>query len=207
MIPLALSRSARSFAVAAVLLTVPVAAEAQDAPRRANWEVRVASGAFVGTGAQRESLKDGQLSSLQLSRLIRPQLALTGTLAWARSRDLASIDAPKLDVFSSDLGVEFRSAERGGDRAISLSTFAGIGGGARSYNHRALDLPATHNLAAYASVGGEVGMGRVALRLEARDYTSGFRPLVGAGRSVSRNDVVLMGALRFNRHRAPRTQR
>ncbi len=45
-------------------------------------------------------------------------------------------------------------------------------------------------------------MGRVALRLEARDYATGFRPLIGAGSSVSRNDVVLMGALRLNRHRA-----
>ncbi len=194
---------------AALIVATAVAARAQDAaPRRSSsWEVRVASGAYVGMGAQRQSLKDGSLTSLQVSRLIRPQLAVTGTFAWARSRDLASFDAPKLDVFTSDLGLEVRSAERGRDRAVSLSTFAGFGGGARSYNHRALDLPATHNLAAYASVGGEMGLGRVALRLEARDYTSGFRPLAGSGTSVSRNDVVVMGALRFNRHRATRDAR
>ena len=60
---------------------------------------------------------------------------------------------------------------------------------------------ATHNLAGYATVGGELGMGRVGLRLEVRDYVTGFE-LIDAGMSEARNDVVIMAALRFNRHRA-----
>jgi hypothetical protein len=35
-------------------------------------------------------------------------------------------------------------------------------------------------------------MGRVGLRLEARDYVSGFRPLVGGGSARTRNDVVAL---------------
>ncbi len=66
----------------------------------------MASGAFVGVGDQRQALKDAQVTSLQISRLVRPQLAITGTFAWARSRDLGSVGAPKLDVFSSDIGLE-----------------------------------------------------------------------------------------------------
>jgi hypothetical protein len=37
------------------------------------------------------------------------------------------------------------------------------------------------------------------VRIEARDYVTGFKPLVGAGKSERRNDVVIMAALRFNR--------
>jgi hypothetical protein len=71
----------------------------------------------------------------------------------------------------------------------------------RSYNYRKLDVDATNTVAAYGSVGGELGVGRVGLRLEVRDYATGFKPLVGAGKSDMRNDVVIMAGLRFNRHR------
>jgi hypothetical protein len=73
------------------------------------------------------------------------------------------------------------------------------GHGARSYNHRKLDVDATHHVAGYAAVGGEPGMGRVGLRLEARDYASGFRPLVGGGSARTRNDVVALLGLRLRR--------
>jgi hypothetical protein len=59
-------------------------------------------------------------------------------------------------------------------------------------------VDATHNLAGYASVGSELGMGRVGLRVEVRDYLAGFQPLVGSGRSATRNDVVIMAALSFD---------
>jgi len=83
-----------------------------------------------------------------------------------------------------------------------LNTFAGIGGGARSYNYRKLDVDATNNLAGYVAAGGELGIRRVAVRIEARDYATGFKPLVGGGRSEARNDIVIMGAIRFNRRAA-----
>jgi hypothetical protein len=82
---------------------------------------------------------------------------------------------------------------------VTLSPFVGLGAGVRSYNYRSLDVDATHNVAGYGSVGGEIGVGRVGVRVEVRDYTSGFRPLVGGGKSAIRNDVVLSAALRFNR--------
>jgi hypothetical protein len=40
----------------------------------------------------------------------------------------------------------------------------------------------------------------VGLRLEVRNYVTGFKPLVGAGKSDTRNEVVMMLGLRFNRH-------
>ena len=80
---------------------------------------------------------------------------------------------------------------------VAFTPFAGAGAGGRSYNYRNLDVDATHNLAAYGSVGGELGVGRVHVRLEARDYVAGFKPLSGGGASRTGNDVVVMAGLRF----------
>lgn len=197
----------RTARIAATTLTLMLAstsaAVAQDAAAHSRaWELRVSSGALVASGAQRAQLKDAELTAAQVSWVMRERLALTGTFSWARSRDRISAGTPKLDVFTSDIGAELRSGEWRADKMVSLRTFAGLGAGARSYNYRSLDVPATHNIAGYGSVGGEVGIGRVAVRLEAREYAAGFKPLIGAGKSTARNDAVIMAALRFNRHRA-----
>jgi hypothetical protein len=179
----------------------PVSAQSPAAPAR-TWEVRISSGSFVPTGDQRDVINDGQFNAAQVSWLVRPSLAITGTFGWALSRDLATSGSPKLDVFTSDLGVELRTATWFADRAVTLSPFAGLGAGARSYNYRKLDVGATHNLAGYGAIGGEVGFGRLGLRVEARNYVAGLKPLAGNGVSATSNDVVYMAALRFNRNRA-----
>jgi hypothetical protein len=175
-------------------------ASAQDSPSPTKtWEFRVTSGAFVPIGDHRMVLDDAHVTAAQVSWLVQPRLALTGTFAWARSRDIASTNDPKLDVFSSDIGVEARFAEQFAESPVTFSPFVGLGAGARSYNYRKLDVDATNNVAGYASVGGELGMGRVGLRLEVRNYVAGFRPLVGAGGSEIRNDVTFMIGMRFDR--------
>jgi hypothetical protein len=179
------------------LLLVPARAASAQAPAApaGAWEFRIPSGEMVPTGALRDALKNAHLSAAQLSYRIRPALAVTATVSWARSRDLVSANDPKLDVFTYDLGAEAHAPEWFTGRAVTFTPFAGVGGGARSYNHRKLDVDATHNLAGYGAIGGELGMGRVALRVEARDYVSGFRPLVGGGSARARNDVVALVGL------------
>ena len=172
--------------------------------QRSAWEFRIPSGGLVSTGAQRGVVKDAHLTALQLSYAIRPSLAITSTVGWARSRDLASANDPKLDVFTYDVGAEARGPELFANRAVTFSPFVGAGAGARSYNYRKLDVNATHNVAAYGAVGGELGMGRFGLRLEIRDYVAGFKPLDGVGTASTRNDVVLMAGVRFNRSGAQR---
>lgn len=201
------SGAARTALTAAVglgmLLTAGRVVTAQtSAPQERKWELRVSDGAFVPTGEQRSSLQNGHVTAAQLAWLVRPSVAVTGTFGWVRSRDVASIDAPKLDVFTSDVGLELRPAQWFAERAVTFSPFVGFGAGARSYNYRNLNVDATSNLAGYGSVGGELGFRRVGLRVEARDYATGFRPLVSGGRSDVRNDVVIMAALRFKRHQA-----
>jgi hypothetical protein len=182
------------------LVATPALSRAQEASSISPWEVRVSSGTLLPTGI----LKNAPMTALQVSRLITPSLALTGTIGWARSQVINTTDTPKLDVFTSDLGVELRSPRWFNKSMVTFDAFAGLGGGMRSYNYRKLDVGATHNLAGYGAVGGEFGMGRVGLRLEVRDYLTGFKPLVGAGESGMRNDVVFTAAVRFNRNRAPK---
>jgi hypothetical protein len=161
--------------------------------------VLFSSGALVPTGAQRNALKDAPLSTAQVSYVIRSRLAITTMVGWARSRDLASISDPKVDVFTYDVGAELRAPRQVAGDAMTLTPFVGVGAGARSYNHRNLDVDATHNLAGYGAVGGELGRGRLHLRLEVRDYLTAFEPLVGSGTSNTRNDVVALVGMRLTR--------
>ena len=85
---------------------------------------------------------------------------------------------------------------------MSLTPFVGVGAGGRSYNHRRLDADATHGLAGYAAVGGELGMGHVHVRLEVRDYLTRATSPARSGDSAARNDVVVMLGLRFTRTRS-----
>jgi len=199
-------RPARAASIVAGALVLALSAAtglgAQDSTQHAaRRELRLTGGKLVGTGALRGELKDAHLSAAQLSWLVRPRLALLGTFAWARSRDLATAGNPKLDVFTSDVGLEGRSREWSGRGRTSLTLFAGAGAGVRSYNHRSLDIAATTHLAGYGSVGAELGIARVGVRLEARDYATGFRSLGAAGRTGTRNDIVVMGTLRLKRDR------
>lgn len=198
-------RSMRA-ALAALALMLPAVARPADAqapaqPRNA-WEFIASSGALVPTGAQRDAVKDAPLSTAQLSYVIRSRFAVTTMFGWARSRDLLAAGDPKVDIFTYDVGAEARGARWQARDGLALTPFAGVGAGARSYNHRRLDVDATHDVAGYGAVGGELGMGRVHLRLEVRDYVTGFKPLVGGGEASARNDVVAIVGLRFIRQRA-----
>ena len=175
----------------------PAAAQAP-AQARPTWEFLISNGGVMPTGAQRSAIKRGKMTAAQLSYMVNPTLALTATVGWARSRDITISGDPKLDVFTYDVGAELRSPRMSVSNGVTLKPFAGIGAGARSYNYRSLDFDATHNLAAYGSAGGEIGIRRIRLRMEARDYITGFKPLAGAGDAATRNDVVVLVGLRFS---------
>jgi len=83
--------------LAASCRSAPAQSEIEKKP---TWEFLVSSGTVVPTGVQRDDIKRGNLTAAQLSYVMRPELALTATLGWARSRDVASADNPKLDVFT-----------------------------------------------------------------------------------------------------------
>lgn len=174
---------------------------ARSISRHASWELLGSSGALVPTGTQRGALRTAPTSTAQVLYVIRSRVAVSAMLGWARSRDLLMEDAPKLSVFTYDLGVETRGTERSVARRLTIFPFAGVGAGARSYDHRGVDDDATHVIAGYASAGAELGLSRVRLRVEARDYVSTAASFMGS--SAGRNDVALVAGLRIARHRAP----
>jgi len=174
-------------------------AKAQDATpgQGATWEIWTYSGKLLPTGAQRDAIQRGNMMAAQLTRVVHPMLAFTATVGWAGTRDITSAGDPKLDVFTYDTGAEVRLPRWISTGVVSFTPIAGLGVGARSYNYRKLDVDATHNLAAYGSAGGEIAVPRVRIRLEARDYITGFKPLGGMGEADSRNDVVVLLGVRF----------
>lgn len=188
---------------AAVAETTTEEAPAKDqstTERPSKWEFLVDSGVLFPTGAQRDIIKQANITAAQLSYVVRPDLAITTTLGWARARDITSVANPRLDIFTYDIGAEFRPVHWLAGRTVNFSPFAGIGAGGRTYNYHSLNVDATHNIAGYVSAGGEFGIRRVRLRLEVRDYVTGFQPLNGVGSSGARNDVVAMIGLRIASH-------
>jgi hypothetical protein len=185
-------------AVFAAALGCTLAASSLSAQAKTpRWSFLVPSGALVPTGVQRQTIKRANLSAIQLAYVARPTFAITSMVGWARSRDIATAGDPKLDVFTYDVGAEVRAPQWLAGEAMTLSPFAGVGAGGHSYNYRKLDIDATHNVAGYMSAGADLGIRRVGVRLEARDYVAGFKPLTGAGAARTGNDVVVLVGLRL----------
>ena len=96
-------------AVGAIVLFASNVA-AQDAPvHKPSWQFSVNSGTVVPTGAQRDAIKRGGLTAAQLTYDMHPSVAIVTTVGWARSRDIATVGDPKLDVFTYDIGAELRA--------------------------------------------------------------------------------------------------
>ncbi len=200
-----LSRTVLSAGAAVSLLLAPLSASgAQDGvsnaePSARPWTVRFTGGALVATGAQRNAFKDAKLSAAGLAWRVRPALAITGTFSWARSRALDVADRGKVDVFTSDLGVEAETKTWSPSAAVRFKLFAGTGAGVRSYSYRASTDDAAHHPAGYLAVGTDVSLGRVGMRLEARDYASRFTPAATPGTTSTRNDLVISAGLHFKK--------
>jgi len=163
---------------------------------RPGFELVVPSGTVVPTGAQDGDVKRANLTAVQLSYGLRPDLVLTSTVGWARTTPLGLGPKAKLDLFTYDAGVEYRLPRRSADRRINFKPFTGVGIGARTRSYRHVDVATTHNLATYASVGGELGLSRVRLRLELRDYLTWVTRLGSSG-TTRRNDVAVLAGLRL----------
>jgi hypothetical protein len=186
-------------AVALIAATAPVQAqtEEQKSEPRTGWGLHVTEGTLVPTGVQRDVVSRAHLTAAQISYVVRPAFALRSTIGWARSRDIALGGDARLDVFTYDIGGEVRGRQWGASSRKSFTPFVGGGAGARTYNHRDLAIDAIHDTTAYISAGAELGVRRVRLRFDVRDYVSGFKSLSGTGPTNARNDVVVMTSLRL----------
>ena len=107
-------------------------------------------------------------------------------------------DSPKLDVFTYDVGAEVRAPSWITGKAVTFTPFAGVGRGwtELQLSQRSTSTRRTTSRRTAASAVSSASR-RVRVRLEARDYVTGFKPLSGAGAARTGNDVVLMAGLRF----------
>jgi hypothetical protein len=193
-----MSRKAGFIAVALTMVSDGAgAADFKPQQQKPGWEFIIASGISAPTGAQEGVTKRGELTQAQLTYRVRPDIAVTGSFGWVRSRDIASPGAPKVDVFTYDAGAEYRGRPFQITGGTSFRPFIGTGIGARTYSYRNADLESATTPSGYLSAGGEIGYRRTRLRIEARDYISGFKPLGGKSSSGVGNDVAIMVGLRF----------
>lgn len=185
-----------AFVLASLTFTAGRAAAQSVVATKPGFELIVPSGTVVPTGAQEDDVKRARLTAVQLSYGLRPELVLTSTIGWARTTPLGLGPEAKLDLFTYDGGIEYRLPRRASDRRINFKPFTGVGIGARTHSYRHVDLASTHNLATYASVGGELGLSKVRVRLEVRDYLTWVSPLGTVG-TTRRNDVAVLAGLRL----------
>jgi len=183
--------------VLATLLSTSELAHGQSSvPTKPGFELLVPSGTVVSTGAPEDNVKRAAVTAVQLSYGLRPDLVLTSTIGWARTTTIGIGPEAKLDLFTYDAGVEYRLPRRSADRRINFKPFTGVGVGARSRRYRHVDVATTQNLTTYASVGGELGLARVRVRLEVRDYLTWAAPFGTSGTS-SRNDIAVLAGVRI----------
>jgi hypothetical protein len=160
------------------------------------FELLVPSGTVVPTGAQGDDVKRAKLTAVQLSYGLHPKVVVTSTVGWARTTPLGLGPEAKLNLFTYDAGIEYRSPRRRTDGRVNFKPFAGAGVGARTHDYRNVDAATRHDLTTYASAGGELGLSRVRVRLEVRDYLTWATPRDGA--SAGRlNDVAVLAGLRL----------
>ena len=154
--------------------------------------IRPILGAYVPTGDQREFLKDAVLAGAQASLNFGSNFAVTGSFGWAPSKDKITAGDQKIDAYQYDVGLEVRTPEvfLGG-----VTPFVGAGVGGRTYSYRDLNVDSKTNVDGYGSVGVDVGVHRVGVRIEARDYVSRFQPLSGGGDTKTRNDIGVFAGL------------
>ena len=192
-------RTAHAVIASATLFLGAVAAPARaqvEPAHRPHWEFIVSSGKTLPTGEQRAHIRRGNLTVAQLSYAFAPAFAVTGSIGWTRTRDIARAGDPKVDMFTYDVGGELRADRIAQSALFTLTPFVGAGAGGRSYTYRRDGLGASHGAAAYGSAGGELGIGsRVRVRLEVRDYVT--RTEAAGGTGAARNDVSVMAGLRL----------
>lgn len=185
-------------AVASLLAFVAQAGAQQTTPP---ISIRPVVGALVGTGDQRDALKDAVLVGGQLSYAFHPNFAVIGSFGWSPSRDKLSLDQPKLDLYQYDLGIEGRLNNLTAGSPVAIRPFAALGAGARTYNLRDVpDASAQTNALGYGAVGLDIDQpsGKIGLRIEGRDNVTGFKGFRGelADRQT-RNDVQFTAGLSY----------
>lgn len=180
-------------ALVALAATTPVAAQGPlYSNPRLRFEVRPYAGAYIPTGDQRNAVKDAVLAGVQLSWLPIQRLAITGTFGWAGSKDKLNPGDQSLDIYSYDVGGEWRPPAFYRSSTWSFLPFVGAGVGGRTYDYQDVGNGTSSDFDGYGALGGEFGFGIWGIRLEGRDYVSQFKNPTGPDNGTkTRNDITI----------------
>jgi hypothetical protein len=157
---------------------------------RRRWpesEVRPYVGAFVPVGSQRDDFEPATTVGVQVAIEMTPNVHAVANLAWSGARNRFAFLDDDTDIWQYDLGVEANLVRRLSPDWL-FRPFIGAGAGGRTYAYDAPDVGRHSGLGAYGALGGEVQVGRVALRAEARDYVTSFESPT-TGNRTTRSDV------------------
>ncbi len=131
---------------------------------------------------------------------VTDKFGIVASFWWAPSEaDVASISAQDedIDLFQYDLGMEIRPFP-GRDGEWFAQPFLGLGAGGRSYSFRDLDEDSETDFAGYASLGAEVDLSPLALRVEGRGYLTEYNGLTGEhSDSEGRGEFTFSAALMY----------
>lgn len=179
--------------VAACFAAVATFVAASAAPAQ-QWpplpEVRPFIGAYVPVGRQHQLLTDAVALGAQVALEFGRGTHAVGSFTWIPTEQRGLTTSSRIEMAQFDLGAEWLSPGR---RRLQkrFNPLLGVGLGVRAYRSRDVDTPSQANLAAYGSLGGELLMGRVGVRLEGRDYLTLFRGLGGQDATSLRSDVAV----------------
>jgi len=173
----------------------PLTAHAQFAWLRRDsmrFEIRPYAGVYLPTGAQRADIEGASVGGLQMSLGVVPRFAMTLTLGVAQSNDRIGATDRHVDIIQYDVGGEWRRPVWYRDGRYELAPFIGAGFGTRTYLYAARGDTVTTSTDGYATIGAELGVGLIGVRVEARDYVSRFASLATTGTGpTTRNDVTV----------------
>ena len=183
-----------------VLMAALLALQVTTVQAQVTPEVRPFAGAYIPTGDQADVLKSSFLVGVQAAVEVNEALHLLGTFGYATPRPDRPMIGNDIHIYQYDVGAElFRIIPFSSNDHWTFRPFAGLGVGARTHDFKdRSDIDAQTYLAGYGALGAEIQHRRVALRLEARDYVTRFKGLLGNEAAVARNDVMLGAGLAFH---------
>jgi hypothetical protein len=177
---------------AAVLALASPGARADEAPGR--FDVAPFVGAYIPTGDQRDLLDDAVSVGLTASYDVHRYLAVVGGFSWTPTQAKGLAVNDDLDLFQYDVGLEghYPFAFGGG---VTVQPFLAVGGGARTYSLRDLDVDAETDFGGYVAAGLTAQRGQFTLRLGARDNLTAFDGLSGDDEGTTRNDLGVFAGI------------
>jgi hypothetical protein len=186
-----------SMLLSAALLGAAVSSEADaQSTSRSRFEARPFVGAYLPTGDHRDLLGDAITAGIQGGYTLTEYFSLVATIGVAPSSDKRIPRYGDVDLFTYDIGAELTTSFEIGRAGMTLSPFVGFGAGGRTYDYRDWNSRSETNFAGYGALGGQLRMNSLGLRVEARDYMSSFKGLVGEMPDrETRNDITIVTAL------------